>query len=109
MQRRGTSVALSLPWIVLLSGWRGEFSAPYNVSGNAYPTFSSVIALWAALALEEWNEPFVNVPVLFCGVALALAMYGQARECGLPRWAAVFGAYNAAVFAPHWCAPVFRG
>ncbi len=76
------------------SEWmRGEFSAPYNVSGNAYPTFSSVIALWAALALEEWNEPFVNVPVLFCGVALALAMYGQARECGLPRWAAVFGAY----------------
>ena len=71
----------------------GTGTALYNVAGNHYPTFSPVLALWAATALGHWSETLVNMPVLLCGVALGLALYGQAREYGLPKWLAALAAY----------------
>jgi hypothetical protein len=71
----------------------GTGTATYNVAGHSYPTFSPILALWSAMALGEWSETLVNLPVLFCGVALALAMFGQARDQGLPTWASALCAY----------------
>lgn len=72
---------------------RGTDVATYNVAGQFYPTFSPVLALWSALALGEWRETLINLPVMFCGVALGLAMFGQARDQGLPMWAGALAAY----------------
>ncbi|MDA8752773.1 hypothetical protein N9M39_01295, partial [Halieaceae bacterium] len=72
---------------------RGEANAAYNVAGNEYPTFSPVMGLWAAMALGQWSETLVNLPVLFCGIALGLAIYGQTRQLGLPAWAAAMCSY----------------
>jgi hypothetical protein len=54
----------------------------YNVAGNNYPTFVPIIALWAASSLGSWSETLVNIPVLLCGIALAMGMYGHCREIG---------------------------
>ena len=67
---------------------QGNGDALYNVAGNQYPTFSPVIALWAAIALGYWSETLINLPVLLCGLAMGLAMYGQCREFGLEKWLA---------------------
>jgi hypothetical protein len=71
----------------------GNITATYNVAGNIYPTFPSIMALWTALALGQWSETLVNLPVLCCGIALALGLYGQCRETGLPTWLAVTAVY----------------
>jgi hypothetical protein len=71
----------------------GTGTARYNVPGNSYPTFVPVLALWCASALGYWSETLVNLPVLLCGIALGLGMYGQCREFGLPRWQAALAAY----------------
>ncbi|MEH6587192.1 MAG: hypothetical protein V7720_11565 [Halioglobus sp.] len=72
---------------------QGKATAAYNTYGAGYPKFVSVIALWAATALGEWNEPLINLPTLFCGIALALAFYGHCREAELPRWSSALGTY----------------
>jgi hypothetical protein len=65
----------------------------YNVVGNHYPTFSPVLTLWAATALGQWSETLINLPVLLCGVAMGLALYGQCREFGLEKWLSALAAY----------------
>jgi hypothetical protein len=72
---------------------RGNVTSLYNVGGNHYPTFPSLMALWSATALGRWSDTLVNQPVLLCGIALALAMYGQCREAGMPRWLSALGIY----------------
>jgi hypothetical protein len=71
----------------------GTGTARYNVPGNNYPTFVPVLALWCASALGYWSETLVNLPVLLCGIALGLGMYGQCREFGLPKWQAALATY----------------
>lgn len=76
------------------SDWlNGAGDALYNVVGNHYPTFSPILALWAATALGYWSETLVNMPVLLCGVAMGLAMYGQCVEFGLEKWLSALAAY----------------
>ncbi|MEH6636972.1 MAG: hypothetical protein V7700_15725 [Halioglobus sp.] len=72
---------------------RGTGEALYNVAGNRYPTFAPVLALWAATSLGYWSETLTNIPVLFCGIALGLALYGQCREFGLAKWLSALCAY----------------
>ncbi|MFT6955202.1 MAG: hypothetical protein ACJAYC_000195 [Halieaceae bacterium] len=71
----------------------GSGHAMYNAAGNHYPTFSPVLALWAATALGHWSETLINLPVLLCGIALGLALYGQCREYGIARWLSALSAY----------------
>ncbi|MCB1674794.1 MAG: hypothetical protein KDI01_00785, partial [Halioglobus sp.] len=71
----------------------GSGQTAYNVAGNHYPTFVPVLGLWAATALGRWSETLVNLPVLCCGIALGLALYGQCREYGLARWHSALCAY----------------
>jgi hypothetical protein len=54
----------------------------YNVDGHNYPGFVPVAAFWAATSLGIWSDTSVNLPVLFIGVALAMATYGSCRESG---------------------------
>jgi hypothetical protein len=60
-----------------------EPTAAYNVAGNNYPTFSPTIALWVATALGQWSETLIHLPMLLCGIALGLGLYGQCRQSGM--------------------------
>ena len=56
---------------------------PYTMAAWSYPLFPSVIPYWAALSLGHWSETLINLPVLFAGLAIGSALYGQCREYGL--------------------------
>ncbi len=58
----------------------GEF---YTVEGWHYPETVSLISTWMALGLGRWDGALVNLPWLFCWIALGLAFYGQARILGV--------------------------
>ena len=51
----------------------------YAVDCFYYPKTISLIQTWIALALNRWDDIFVNIPWFFCLVALALSFYGQIR------------------------------
>ena len=55
----------------------------YTMGAWRYPLFASVVPYWAALSLGSWSETLVNIPVLFAGLAIGMALYGQCREYGL--------------------------
>ncbi|MCW8924740.1 MAG: hypothetical protein OQJ84_00635 [Xanthomonadales bacterium] len=55
----------------------------YTIDAWLYPSFPSLIPYWAALSLGRWSETLVNLPVLFAGLAMGMALYGQCREHGL--------------------------
>jgi hypothetical protein len=67
--------------------------SPYTVDAYQYPTFASIMPFWAALSLGHWSETLVNTPVLLCGIAMGLALYGQAREVGLGPVPSLASAY----------------
>jgi hypothetical protein len=73
--------------------WRADASLTYSVIASEYPGFLPAIAMWSALAFGRWSETLVNLPTLACGAALGLALYGQCRSWGLPRWTGTLGAY----------------
>lgn len=85
----GQILAMDLPtqWL------QGSISATYNVAGNHYPTFASVMAMWSAMALGHWSETLVNLPVLLCGAALTMGLFGQCRELAMPGWLSALCAY----------------
>jgi hypothetical protein len=68
-------------------------SSPYTVDAYRYPTFASIIPFWAALSLGHWSETLVNTPVLLCGTALGLGLFGQCRETGLGPVPSLAAAY----------------
>jgi len=76
------------------AGWATAASADvYALGAWNYPLFASVIPYWAALSLGHWSETLINVPVLFAGLAMAMALYGQCREHGLSVAASLVGSY----------------
>jgi hypothetical protein len=54
-----------------------------------YPEAVSLIAVWPALALGQWNEAVALLPWLLLFVALGFALYGQARAWGASRFESV--------------------
>jgi hypothetical protein len=85
----GTLVPMDAP----ISWLMDEATAAYNVGGNHYPTFSPTIVLWVATALGHWNETLIHLPVLLCGIALGLGLYGQCRESGMDALSSTLAAY----------------
>lgn len=76
------------------SEWlRDVASSPYTVDAYQYPTFASIIPFWVALSLGQWSETLVNTPVLLCGIALGLALFGQCREIGLEPVSSLAASY----------------
>lgn len=65
----------------------------YTIDAWRYPPAIPLIQLWMALAIGRWEESFINLPWLFCGMALGLAFYGQARIWGIPALAALIFTY----------------
>jgi hypothetical protein len=74
--------------------WATAASASvYSIDAWVYPLFASVIPYWAALGLGRWSETLINLPVLFAGLALGMALYGQCREHGLGVSASLIACY----------------
>lgn len=73
--------------------WRDGSDAIYNAIAHAYPGFLPSLSMWVALVLGYWNESLVNLPVLCCGLALSLALYGQCCIYGMSRLMSAFAAY----------------
>jgi hypothetical protein len=73
--------------------WLSATAPAYTVDALHYPLFASVIPFWAASSLGHWSETLINLPVALCGVAIALALYGQCREYGLSRGTALLSCY----------------
>ncbi|MEO0435755.1 MAG: hypothetical protein AAF098_02485 [Pseudomonadota bacterium] len=77
-----------------VTAWaRGEINSKYAVAGAHYPVFLPTTALWFSVALGQWSETLVNLPYLACGTALALGVFGLARQAGLSCLVATVLAY----------------
>ncbi len=46
------------------------------------PATPSIITYWTALSLGAWSETLINLPTLFLGMAIGMALFGQCRESG---------------------------
>ena len=80
--------------VVSTADWATATSANvYTIDAWRYPLFPSVVPYWAALSLGRWSETLVNLPVLFAGLALGMAVYGQCREHGLNVTASLITCY----------------
>lgn len=80
--------------VVSTADWATATSANvYTIDAWRYPLFPSVVPYWAALSLGRWSETLVNLPVLFAGLALGMAVYGQCREHGLNVAASLITCY----------------
>ena len=76
-------MANGISTVVIPTEWASATAASvYSIDAWNYPLFSSVIPYWAALSLG-WSETLVNLPVLFAGIAMGMAVYGQCREHGI--------------------------
>ncbi|MCP4048341.1 MAG: hypothetical protein GY732_20375, partial [Gammaproteobacteria bacterium] len=91
--------------IVRSADWLAASSADtYTINAWNYPLFASVVPYWAALSLGHWSETLVNLPVLFAGLAIGLALYGQLRECGLSVTISIIACYllySIPIFSTH--------
>lgn len=80
--------------IVSTSEWITASSADiYTIDAFNYPLFASVIPYWSAINLGYWSETLVNLPVLFAGLAIGMALYGQCREHGLTIFTSLVTCY----------------
>ncbi|MEP6388322.1 MAG: hypothetical protein ABJ056_00195 [Halioglobus sp.] len=52
-----------------------------------------MIPLWAVISVGHWSDTLVNTPVIGCGIALALALYGACRDERLSSTFAMAAAY----------------
>jgi len=73
--------------------WLSAPSGSYESEAAHYPIMVSLIHLWAALALDRWDEALVNLPWLGAGIALALTLYGALRSSHIPAWLALGGVW----------------
>lgn len=65
----------------------------YSIQNHHYPPLVPLIQLWIGLALGRWDESLVNLPWVLCGLALALAFYGQLRHLGGSALFSICGTY----------------
>jgi hypothetical protein len=88
----------SAEWLVTTS------ADTYSIDAWRYPLFASVMPYWAALSLGHWSETLINLPVLFAGLAIGLALYGQLREYGLNVTISIIACYmlySIPIFGTH--------
>ncbi|MEM1412439.1 MAG: hypothetical protein AAGH19_08770 [Pseudomonadota bacterium] len=76
----------------------------YTTPARAYPLLPSLIPLWAALGFGQWHETLVNLPVLACAIAVALALAGCLRAVGVGITGcllAIYLLYSTPLFGVH--------
>jgi len=79
---------------VSLADWVAQPGhALYSLQNHHYPPVVPLIQLWIGLALGRWDESLINLPWVLCGLALALAFYGQLRHLGGSALFAICGTY----------------
>ena len=96
----GQFVDFVTPW-----GWlKSASSQVYTSTGLGYPKLVSILPFWAATGLGEWHEALINIPVLFCGLAIVAGLYGQCRAVGLgmlPSLAFAYLLMSTPLFGTH--------
>lgn len=65
----------------------------YTLHAHTYPLTLSLIQLWPSLTLTHWNDAVATFPGMIAGIALVLALYGQARSLKWPNLLALAGVY----------------
>jgi hypothetical protein len=75
------------------AAWLSATAPAYTVNAIDYPVFASVVPFWVAVSLGYWSETLINLPVALAGLAIAAALYGQCRESGLGKGAALLSCY----------------
>ncbi|AHE98546.1 hypothetical protein [Thioalkalivibrio paradoxus] len=65
----------------------------YTMMNWDHPPAVPLIHLWSALMLGHWDDGLINLPWWFLLVAMALALYGQARGAGASPLLALLGVY----------------
>ena len=65
----------------------------YTIAAHHYPPTVPLIQVWMSLALGRWDDSLMNLPWLFCAVALGLGFYGQSRVWGVPALPSLVAVY----------------
>lgn len=75
------------------SQWAAADASTYVIDGVDHPGFVSLIFLWSALALDEWNDRLIGLAWFLAGVWCCLMTWGVLRFSGLPRVFSWLGVY----------------
>lgn len=73
--------------------WETAGADRYVIDGVDHPDFISLVFLWSALALGEWNDRLIGLAWLFAGIWSCLMTWGVLRFAGLPRVLSWLGCY----------------
>lgn len=71
----------------------GQMPGAYSDLAPHYPPAIPLLQVWMCLSLGRWDDSLMNLPWLFCAVALGLAFYGQARRWQAPPLTALMFCY----------------
>lgn len=75
------------------SSWASAETDQYVIDGVNHPHFVSLVMLWSALAVGEWNDRLIGLPWMLAGVWSCLLTWGVLRYVGLPRLLCWVGVY----------------
>jgi hypothetical protein len=58
-----------------------------------YPDTAPLIQTWVALVVDRWDDALINLPWLFCFIALGVGFYGQLRLLQISRMNQLIAVY----------------
>lgn len=70
-----------------------EFYTLGYLEAATYPPLVPLVQYWVALGLGEWRDNWINMPWVFCALALLLAFYGQLRMLGCNSLGSMIAVY----------------
>lgn len=65
----------------------------YVLDAWHYPDTVPLIQTWVALMINRWDDSLVNLPWLFCLVAMGSGFYGQLKQLNIPPIFKTIGLY----------------
>lgn len=86
------------------SHWPTADANTYVIDGVNHPNFVSLVFLWSALALGEWNDRLIGLAWFLAGCWCCLMTWGLLRFAGLPRvfgWLGVYLLVSLPLVAAH--------
>ncbi len=83
-----------VPFVSRNDWMAGGSDAGFYTMGNwDHPPAVPLIQLWVAMVAGRWDDALINLPWWFLGVAMVMAVYGQARAAGFSPVTGLVGAY----------------
>lgn len=73
--------------------WASAPADQYVIEGVNHPGFVSLVILWSATAVGDWNDRLIGLPWFLVGIWSALLSWGILRFLGQPKllcWLAVY-------------------